>query len=56
MFLTYNPASEGDFHHRYYEQMEELRNEWRDRVGLGGRRRLTDDERFELEALATIPK
>jgi hypothetical protein len=56
VFLTYNPASEGDFHHRYYEQMEELRNEWRDRVGLGGRRRLTDDERFELEALATIPK
>ena len=55
VFLTYNPASEGDFHDRYYERMEELRNEWRDHIGLRGRQ-LTEDERFDLEALATVPK
>lgn len=56
VFLTYNPATEGDFHQRYYERMEELRNEWRHRVGLGGQRQLTQDEQFELDALATVPK
>lgn len=56
VFLTFNPISEGDFHDRYYERMEELRSEWRKRVGIDGRRQLTADEHFELDALATIPK
>jgi hypothetical protein len=56
VFLTYNPASEGDYHERYYQRMEELINGWRDRVGLSGRRQLTADEQFELDALATVPK
>jgi ectoine hydroxylase-related dioxygenase (phytanoyl-CoA dioxygenase family) len=56
VFLTYNPASEGDFHDRYYERMDELRNDWRTRVGLSGCCQLTVDEQNDLSALATIPK
>jgi ectoine hydroxylase-related dioxygenase (phytanoyl-CoA dioxygenase family) len=56
VFLTYHPASEGDFHNRYYERMDELRNEWRTRVGLSGHCQLTADEQNELNALATVPK
>jgi ectoine hydroxylase-related dioxygenase (phytanoyl-CoA dioxygenase family) len=54
VFLTYNPKSEGDFHDRYYERMEEIRNAWRSTVGLsaGG---VTPDEKLEIDALATIP-
>ena len=51
VFLTYNPASEGDFHTQYYEKMDRLRRGWRRRVGL-----LTADEKSELDALATVPE
>jgi ectoine hydroxylase-related dioxygenase (phytanoyl-CoA dioxygenase family) len=53
VFLTYNPKKEGDFHARYYERMEEIRNQWRDRIGLGDG--LSADEQLELDALKTIP-
>ena len=56
VFLTYNPASEGDFRKRYYERMERLRNDWRESVGLANRQQQLEDERMEMEALATIPK
>jgi hypothetical protein len=54
VFLTYNPKSEGDFHDRYYERMEEIRNAWRSTVGLSGGG-VTPDEKLEIDALATIP-
>jgi len=57
VFLTYNPAREGDFHDRYYERMEMIRNEWREKVGLEGHsKQLSKDEKSELDALATIPR
>ena len=57
VFLTYNPASEGDFHDRYYERMDELRFDWRSRVESSRRRsQLTKDDQNDLNALATIPK
>jgi ectoine hydroxylase-related dioxygenase (phytanoyl-CoA dioxygenase family) len=52
VFLTYNPASEGDFHDAYYEKMEALRNEWRAPQGQP----LNTAEKLELEALSTIPR
>lgn len=55
VFLTYNPKREGDFHRIYYETMEEKRRKWRESVGLLNRQQQIEDERFELEALATIP-
>jgi ectoine hydroxylase-related dioxygenase (phytanoyl-CoA dioxygenase family) len=51
VFLTYNPASEGDFHDAYYAKMEQLRTDFRRNVGL-----VTPDEQSELDALATIPR
>lgn len=56
VFLTYNPVDEGDFHDTYYERMNQLRNDWKARVGLAGRRQLTSDEQRELDALATVPR
>ncbi|KAL7575574.1 hypothetical protein ACA910_020148 [Epithemia clementina (nom. ined.)] len=62
VFLTYNPASEGDFHDAYYQQMDRIRSEWRQRVGLQSDERsskhcqLSEDEQSELDALATIPR
>lgn len=56
VFLTYNPESEGDFHSRYYERMKELRDGWRESVGLAKRQQQMEDEKFESDALATIPK
>lgn len=57
VFLTYNPRSQGDFHDRYYQRMENIRNEWRNRVGLGrDNSQLSSDEQTELEALSTIPR
>lgn len=53
VFLTYNPKSEGDFHDRYYERMEGIRDAWRSKVGLEG---ATVDDKIELDALATIPR
>jgi Phytanoyl-CoA dioxygenase (PhyH) len=34
VFLTYNLASEGDYHDMYYRRMKQLRNIWRASVGL----------------------
>lgn len=56
VFLTYNPASEGDFHQRYYQMMDEKRQRWRESVGLLGRQDRYEDEQLELQALSTIPK
>jgi len=60
VFLTYNPASEGDCRQRYYDTMKEMREGWRRQVGLAGRQQQqqqqTEDERLEMEALASIPK
>lgn len=54
VFLTYNPKKEGDFHKTYYQRMENIRNEWRVRVGLGIGA-LSADEQQDLDALKTIP-
>lgn len=56
IFLTYNPLSEGDFHERYYDRMEELRSAFRESVGLGKLQHLLEDEKIESDALATVPK
>lgn len=54
VFLTYNPKKEGDYHDMYYQQMENIRNEWRARVGLEGGG-MSADKQTELDALNTIP-
>ena len=54
VFLTYNPKKEGDCHDLYYQQMEDIRNEWRACVGMGGSG-LSIDKQRELDALRTIP-
>jgi len=56
VFLTYNPASEGDCHSKYYDTMEAKRNEWRTRIGLAAPSQVDHDHQAELNALATIPK
>lgn len=63
VFLTYNPASEGDFHDAYYEHMECKRNAWRAKLGLNGpssppeqQTQSSQDQQAELDALATIPR
>lgn len=55
VFLTYNPKDEGNFHKKYYEKMEEKRQRWRESVGLAERKQREEDERLEMDALATIP-
>ena len=55
VFLTYNPKSEGDFHDRYYQRMNEMRLLWRERVRLGGIPKVSAEEKMELDALNTIP-
>ena len=56
VFLTYNPAREGRCRQRYYDKMKEMREGWRRQVGLADRQQQTEDERLEMEALASIPK
>ena len=62
VFLTYNPAREGSHRERYYRRMQSLRDEWRAKTGLAGREGtgarggMSEDERNELEALASIPR
>lgn len=52
VFLTYNPRSQGgDCHDLYYAKMQRMRDDWRKKVGL-----VTTDEKFEMSALATIPR
>jgi Phytanoyl-CoA dioxygenase (PhyH) len=55
IFLTYNPASEGDHHAAYYQQMETLRDKWNDKMGWNKHTRDTD-QKNDLAALSTIPK
>lgn len=54
VFLTFNSASKGSFHSAYYERMNKLRSDWRERVGLS--QNCNTDERAELDALSTIPR
>jgi hypothetical protein len=56
VFLTYNPKSEGEFRSLYYEKMDQLRTEWREKVGLANRQRREEEKEFEIEALATVPR
>lgn len=57
VFLTYNPKHEGDFHKRYYEKMDEMRQRWRHSVGLvKNQQPLDEGEQMEIQALSTIPK
>lgn len=56
VFLTFNPACEGDHRGRYYAKMDELRNCWRESVGLANRQQQLEDEKLESDALATVPK
>eukprot|EP00532_Pseudo-nitzschia_australis_P005753 CAMPEP_0168171032 /NCGR_PEP_ID=MMETSP0139_2-20121125/4493_1 /TAXON_ID=44445 /ORGANISM="Pseudo-nitzschia australis, Strain 10249 10 AB" /LENGTH=365 /DNA_ID=CAMNT_0008088567 /DNA_START=73 /DNA_END=1170 /DNA_ORIENTATION=- len=56
ILLTYNPKDEGDFHKKYYERMEQLRNEWRVKLGLLHRKQRLGDEKIEMEALSSVPK
>lgn len=53
VYLTYNPASEGMHHERYYERMAQLRNEWKIKSGWMV---TTEDAKCEFEALSTIPR
>lgn len=55
VFLTYNPASEGDHRANYYQKMEAMRNEWRDKIGLTKQREWEEDRQRDLEALASVP-
>lgn len=60
VFLTYNPASEGDFYDAYYERMAQIRNDWRASAGMAPQQRTTTlsclIDPIELEALTTIPR
>ena len=56
VFLTYNPVREGRCREKYYDKMKEMRDGWRRQVGLADRQQRTEDERLEMEALASIPK
>ena len=61
VFLTYNPACEGDFHDAYYQEMGRKRQEWRQRFSLVTSEATTtlaisEDEQADLDALATIPR
>ena len=55
VFLTYNPKVEGDYHLLYYERMKQIRDEWREKIGLEKRKQRLEDEKNELDALSTIP-
>jgi ectoine hydroxylase-related dioxygenase (phytanoyl-CoA dioxygenase family) len=57
VFLTYNPASEGDFYEAYYERMAQLRLQWKTRQQQ--QRTVATacaTDPVELCALATIPR
>ena len=56
IFLTYNPKSEGEYHKKYYERMEQIRNDWREKIGLANKKRHLEDEKIEMDALSSIPK
>jgi ectoine hydroxylase-related dioxygenase (phytanoyl-CoA dioxygenase family) len=54
VFLTYNPASQGDHRLAYYDRMLRLRNEYRAKNGFSLPK--DDDTNAELEALKSIPR
>ena len=54
VFLTYNPKSEGDYHHLYYQRMDELRQAWRNQIGLRSSKQRTEDEKIEQQWLSTL--
>lgn len=55
VFLTYNPASEGNHRAKYYQKMEDMRNEWRSQIGLANRSQWEEDNQRDMEALSTVP-
>lgn len=55
VFLTYNPKSEGDFHDRYYQEMERKRAVWQESVGLANRKQGEEDAKLEMEFLNSVP-
>jgi ectoine hydroxylase-related dioxygenase (phytanoyl-CoA dioxygenase family) len=57
VFLTYNPAEQGDYRQAYYDRMKLLRNEYQVKQGFLLRDDDDDDDaRAELEALRSIPR
>lgn len=56
ILLTYNPKEEGEYHSKYYERMDQLRNEWREKIGLANRQQQMEDKKMEMEALSSVPK
>lgn len=59
IFLTFNLASEGDFHDAYYERMSQIRQKWRISSSLSNSRSIAtvgEIDPIELSALATIPR
>jgi Phytanoyl-CoA dioxygenase (PhyH) len=62
VFLTYNPATEGDYYDLYYQKMNQIRNNWKTTVGLRPITSVTTMtsnfpiEETEIYALATIPR
>ena len=55
VFLTYNPKSEGDFHDRYYQEMERKRTVWQESVGLANQKQREEDAKREMEFLKSVP-
>jgi ectoine hydroxylase-related dioxygenase (phytanoyl-CoA dioxygenase family) len=53
VFLTYNPQAEGDCHDAYYAHMEQLRNNWRVKVGLYSSQNA--DQTIEDNWLSSVP-
>jgi hypothetical protein len=56
VFLTYNPAEQGDYRQAYYDRMKQLRYEYRIKRGFLPRDDDDDDARAEREALRSIPR
>jgi ectoine hydroxylase-related dioxygenase (phytanoyl-CoA dioxygenase family) len=54
VFLTYNPASQGDHRQAYYSRMLQLRDAYKAKKGLS--LPSYDDSQAELEALKSIPR
>jgi ectoine hydroxylase-related dioxygenase (phytanoyl-CoA dioxygenase family) len=55
VFLTYNPASEGDYYDLYYQRMKQLRNDWKVSLSCASSG-VTGQQDPEIQALSTIPR
>jgi len=55
VFLTYNPKQEGEHHKLYYERMEKLRSEWREKVDLDNKKERFKDKENEIRTFSSIP-